>query len=422
MTNSVPRKRARQSEERSFVEFQHNWEFDIQPFNTYKFNGQFRSDPVRMVHGCIGFEWELHVYPGGTKVGEKEWRTHMGVFLRYKDGLHQKLEGVKYMVFVDGRNASEDVFTWWQYSFERVGTGFGKTKFLLIGGENAFETLREQGYIQEKMGDAGKYVIKLAARVRIPEEYFDWKKVMEEKKAEVAPKASFNVTDLLDEVSVDLAPGTRPPSDVSNVLDFKIGTTDGFVFWCHKNVLSRKNRHFRDVMSSGTYPEATENRVDVSYDQEMMMLILYFIYTDKVSKKFPDEIGKVMEIVKAVHFFEVKGLSLHCEEKLIENLLGEKCMDLSVEMFCFADRYGLEILREISLNLASDNIGKIITSGIYTNLSSEVWKEIACQLRKALKGRVPPRGQVRSSGQVPPTGLWRSIISDILLKHGFVVW
>ncbi len=115
------------------------------------------------------------------------------------------------------------------------------------------------------------------------------------------------------------------------------------------------------------------------------MLILHFIYTDTVSQKFPDEIGKVMEVVKAAHFFESKGLSLRCEEKLIENLLREKvqCVDLGVEMFCFVDRYGMEILREISL--ASDNIGKIIASGIQTNLDSELWHEIGFNCEKRAK-------------------------------------
>ncbi len=81
----VPRKRARLCEERSFVEFQHNWEFDIQPFSAYNFNERLISDPVRMVHGSIGFEWEIHVYPGGSElVGGEERRNHMGVFLRYK--------------------------------------------------------------------------------------------------------------------------------------------------------------------------------------------------------------------------------------------------------------------------------------------------------------------------------------------------
>ncbi len=61
-------------------------------------------------------------------------------------------------------------------------------------------------------------------------------------------------------------------------------------------------------------------------------------------------------------------------------------MDLAVEMVCLADRYGMAVLREISLNIASDNIGKMMSSGFYTDLAKELWKDVAINCEK--RGKV----------------------------------
>ncbi len=76
------------SVDRNLVEFQHNWEFDIRPSNTYKFNERFHSEQFKTVYNNIGFEWELVVCPGGVKVDDgSECRSRIGVFLQYLDGL-----------------------------------------------------------------------------------------------------------------------------------------------------------------------------------------------------------------------------------------------------------------------------------------------------------------------------------------------
>ncbi len=372
------------SEDSNFVEFQYNWEFDIRPLNTYNFNECFQSEQFKTVYNNIGFEWKLDVYPGGVKVDDgPEFRSHIGVFLQYLGGLYQKLESVKLLVFV-GRNVSQD-FLGRGFQKGKGGSAFGNPKLLAFNG--CFEELIGEGFIQRKICDPGKYMINFGVRVLIPKEHFDWKKLMEKKKQGVAPETRLNVAGFFDEVTIDTSPGKRPERDRAQVLDFKILTNDGFIIWCHKNILSRKNQHFCDIMSSGKYKEATENQVDVSYDKKMMMGILRFIYTDEVPKDFPDEIGEVIKILEAGHFFEVKGLILHCEGKLIENLLREKCMDLAVEMLCLADRYGMDVLREISLNLASENIGKIMYSGFYTDFAREqLWKDVGVNCEK--RGRV----------------------------------
>ncbi len=105
MADLVPfQKRGMCSEESRFVEFQHTWEMDIQPFHTYEFPSCFDSGPVRTVHDNIGLEWETSVFPAGVRTENDgmEHRDHIAIFQYYKRGVHKKLEDLEILVFVDG--------------------------------------------------------------------------------------------------------------------------------------------------------------------------------------------------------------------------------------------------------------------------------------------------------------------------------
>ncbi len=65
------------------------------------------------------------------------------------------------------------------------------------------------------------------------------------------------------------------------------------------------------------------------------MEILHFIYTDEVSKDFPVEVEKLVDLVISAHYFEVRGMLLCCEEKLIRYLL-KRDISLAVKMFSLA--------------------------------------------------------------------------------------
>ncbi len=102
----------------NMIEFQHNWEFDIRPFSSYKFDEMFCSEAVKMVHNGIGFEWKLGVKPGGVKMGGFEHRNRLGVFHIYWKGLLGKLEDVR---VVEGLDTLEDWCRWRGADFKRLG-------------------------------------------------------------------------------------------------------------------------------------------------------------------------------------------------------------------------------------------------------------------------------------------------------------
>ncbi|MCP3668023.1 MAG: hypothetical protein GY696_36970, partial [Gammaproteobacteria bacterium] len=124
----------------------------------------------------------------------------------------------------------------------------------------------------------------MAAQLRIPEEHFDWQKIMERKKegilkptvnmaeffsdvAVVADDPTNDVTKVaysVAEVGVHPKESKRPASDECKVLDFKIKTADGFTIWCHKNILSKKNLHFRLIMRNywNEGDEGRENQME----------------------------------------------------------------------------------------------------------------------------------------------------------------
>ncbi len=76
-------------------------------------------------------------------------------------------------------------------------------------------------------------------------------------------------------------------------------------------------------------------------------------------------------------FFFVAGMKLYCEEKLIEKLVS-CCPDDPVvpKLLYKADRYQLEVLREISLNMASGRIGRLHQTKGHKHLSLSLWSEI----------------------------------------------
>ncbi len=78
-------------------------------------------------------------------------------------------------------------------------------------------------------------------------------------------------------------------------------------------------------------------------------------------------------------------MKLHCEEKLIEKL-GDRDIDFAVEVFIVADRYGMEVLREMALNLTSGNIRKVKASDSFRDLEEVLWNEILDTTEK--RGRV----------------------------------
>ncbi len=355
-----------------FLEFQSNFEFEIRPFETYRVNERIHADElVKMVHNNIGFEWEMKIYPAGSKdIGGRECRNNFVGFLYFRRGLVQKLEGVEYSVFLEDGDVSGR--QWYVDSFQRQGSGYGCTDLVDISVENTFGKLKEQGIIQENVDESGNYIMKLAARVRIPEEYFNREKMMERKKKYI-PKSTVNAAEFFKGIAVTSSPRKRPANDTIDVLDFQIATDDGFIIWCHKVVLSQ-NHNLYQVMTA-EFKEAKQNLVEVEFGKEEMTEVLHFVYNDRVSTNFPTERNKLIDVSKAAHYFDLKGLKLHCEKKLIAKL-GDRDIDFAVEVFILADRYGMEVLREMALNLTSGNIRKAKASESFQYLEEILWDEI----------------------------------------------
>ncbi len=364
-----------------FVEFQSNFQFEIRPFKTYQFNERIHTELVKLVHKGIGFEWQMEICPAGDKgIAGKEYRGGFGAFLFFERGLHQKLEGVKYSVFMEDGDVSGCPGV--GVSFPRQGSGYGCRDLVDISGKRAVRRLRKKGIIQEKVGNPGNYIMNVAASVRIPEEYFKWEKIVERKKKDI-PNSTVNLAEFFSGIAVTSSPRERPTRDMIHVLDFQIETNDGFTIWCHKVVLSQ-NHHFYQVMTA-EFKEATKNLVEVEFDKEVMMEILHFVYNGRVSTDFPTERNKLIDVSKASHYFHLKGMKLHCEEKLIEKL-GDRDIDFAVEDFIVADRYKMEVLREVALNLTSGNIRKVKASGNFQYLGEVLWDEILDTNEK--RGRV----------------------------------
>ncbi len=363
-----------------FVEFLSNFEFEIRPFEKYQFNEIIHAELVKMVHNNIGFEWKMNIKAGSKDIDGREWRNNLGAFLYYQRGLHQKLENVEFSVFVEdgdvsGRQRAVN-------SFSRQGFGNGNRELVDISVKDAFGNLKVKGIIQEHADEPGNYTMTLAAFVRIREEYFKWEKVMERKKEEI-PESTMNVHEFFKGIAVTSSPRERPASDTIQVLDFQIETNDGFTIWCHKVVLSQ-NHHFFQVMTA-EFKEAKENLVEMEFEKEVMMEILHFVYNGRVSTNFPTARNNLIDVSKAAHYFHLKELKLHCEEKLIKKL-GDRDLNFAVEVFIVADRYGMDVLREMALNLTSGNIWKVKGSGNFQYLGEVLWNEILNTNEK--RGRV----------------------------------
>ncbi len=378
----------------NMIEFQHNWEFDIRPFSSYNFDEMFCSEAVKLVHNDIGFEWKLGVKPGGVKMGGFEHRDRLGVFHIYWKGLLGKLEDVR---VVEGLDTVEDRWRGGDFEMrsppEKLGLP-GPSTFR----ERTFEQLIENGTIKEKIGETGKYSIKLAAQLRIPEEHFVWQKIMERKKEGILMPA-VNMAEFYSDVAVVADDPTNDVAEVdygvaevaevdeSKIPDFNIKTADGFTIWCHKNVLSEKNLHFRLIMRNdwNEGEEGLENQMEAEWDKDTMMEILHFIYTDEVSNDFPWEEGKLVDLVTGAHYFGVTSLLPYCEEKLIRKL-PKRNINFVVNMCLLADTYGMEILREMALNQASEDVQKVEASENFKYLEERLWDEILDVTAK--RGRV----------------------------------
>ncbi len=128
-----------------FVEFHSNFEFQIRSFETYQFNEGISCEWMKMAHNNIGLEWKMQICPAGWNgIDSSEWRNSLVAFLHYYRGLHEKLEPVKYSVFMGDGDVSGR--PWVVRSFQRQGSGFGPSRdFVNISGENAFEKLKEKG-------------------------------------------------------------------------------------------------------------------------------------------------------------------------------------------------------------------------------------------------------------------------------------
>ncbi len=103
-----------------------------------------------------------------------------------------------------------------------------------------------------------------------------------------------------------------------------------------------------------------------------IMEILHFIYIFEVSETFPTKPRKIYQFIEVAEYFDLAGLKLSCEERLI----GKLSVLLVVELLIIADRYRLMLLRDMALILASKNLAIVHKSSCFEDLSSDLWNEI----------------------------------------------
>ncbi len=341
------------------VEFLYLWSCKESDLKGKDFNESVRSPCFSTVHNGLGFDWKLIVFPNGNQNSGKEYRDHLGFYLTKINLPHTQITIDKMNMFVllDGNRENIRSSEEFLNDFEKF-TRIGYSEF--IGKDSVSSFVRK-----------GKITFGIVMSMKETE--FDWRKKLEEvEKEEAEDKTVWNSFDDIE--SLALEPEAKrsrntkkPQNDIYNVLDFQIFTNDDHVIWCHKFVLVKKNMVFASMIST-LMKEAEECQMSVNYDSQTMKEVLHFVYRGKISERF--EKLDLLDILDAAKQYELDPIVLLCHRKLCEQLDVGK----AAEFLELGDRYGLTYLKNLAINMISENMAGVRKTQKGKAMSEELWE------------------------------------------------
>ena len=152
--------------------------------------------------------------------------------------------------------------------------------------------------------------------------------------------------------------------DTKEFSDIKIHC-DEKVFPCHHFVLAARSPVFKAMLQAEMKEKQAKKIVIEDCNPRTVAQMLKFMYTGDIS--LDDREDLTTDLLRAADMYELDGLKVMCEEKLVSNLSVEN----SIEGLVLGDSHNASKLKRMALDLIAKNMKTIVNTEVYKDLLAE---------------------------------------------------
>jgi hypothetical protein len=157
------------------------------------------------------------------------------------------------------------------------------------------------------------------------------------------------------EVNDDMVQSIRNLYGDSEFADFTfiVGSRE---FKVHKNILAMRSEVFKALFTTDMLEKKTGSCVVANIEADTFELLLNFIYAREIEDL---EVGEVIKLFEAAHYYEVKRLKEFCKANLGKYLKKKTAKDNAFEIYAFSKKFGDDELIHDSWMIIKKDILKI---------------------------------------------------------------
>ena len=121
-------------------------------------------------------------------------------------------------------------------------------------------------------------------------------------------------------------------------------------------------------MLSGRWVEAQRNSVNLDLQQDLLLALITFCFTDKLPDNF-DLVGKLLVISDRLF---INSLRLRCENYLARHLNAEKCAKNALKLFSFSLQTTAQVLASKCVQIIKKDLTVLLETGYLGKFFSNI--------------------------------------------------